>query len=140
MAKDAVYTNGVIAAKETSLLGAKVIKLCEGSAEDAFRTLSESGFARGASARSVFEYEKLLYADERDLDGFVREYAPTNAEKAYFLAPRDFHNAKALIKAKYTGVQPDKMLASDGLFLSSEISRCVEENDFSPLCGELKKA
>ncbi|MDE6667852.1 MAG: hypothetical protein K2K38_05845, partial [Clostridia bacterium] len=95
MHKSVDYVNGVIAVKEVYLLGDKISKLCDASAEDAFRAVSEGGFGKGADAVSVYEYEKLLYADERDLDAFIREYATTNAEKAYLLSPRDFHNAKA---------------------------------------------
>ncbi len=140
MAKDVLYTNGVIAARETSLLGGKILKLCEMSAEDAFRSLTESGFGRGADALSVHEYEKVLAADARDIDAFIREYAPTNAEKAYFLSPRDFHNAKAIIKAKYTGAELAPMLAPDGLFTVGEIDECIQSGDCSPLYPELSEA
>lgn len=139
MAKDLAYLNGVIAVKETYLLGSKLLKFCEASADEVFRSLSECGFGRNA-ARSAFEYESLLAADERDLDEFVQEYAPTSAEKAYFLAPRDFHNAKAVIKAKYSGGDADKMVAPQGLIALEEIIRCVEENNFNGLPDCLKKA
>lgn len=140
MAKDVAYTNGVIAAKETGLLGSKLLKLCENGAEDAFRSLSESGFGKGAVAHSAFEYENLLAADLRDLDEFIREYAPTTAEKVYFLAPRDFHNAKAVLKAKYAGEDEKKMLAPEGLVSVEELIRRADENDFNGLPEELKKA
>ena len=90
---DTAYTNGVIAAREKYLLKDKLYRLCELTAEDAFRALIESGFGAGALAESVYEYEKLIAAEEASLDGFVREYAPSPAEKAYLLSPRDFHNA-----------------------------------------------
>lgn len=140
MAKDVLYTNGVIAAREPSLLGGKLLRLCETTAEEAFKSLTESGFGRGADAVSVHEYEKLLAADARAVDEFIREYAPTNAEKAYFLAPRDFHNAKALIKAKHTGAELSPMLAPDGLFTVGEIDECVKSGDYSPLYPELSSA
>lgn len=140
MAKDVVYTNGVIAAKESYLLGGKIFKLCEASAEEAFRSLTENGFGKGAEAKSFREYEKLIAADNADLDEFIRIYAPSDAEKAYFLAPRDFHNAKAAVKALYSGGDLKAMLAPDGLVPAEEIVGCVKENDFSPLYNELKEA
>ncbi len=133
------YTGGVIAAKEVYLLGAKISKLCEGSAEEAFRGITESGFGKGADAVTVYDYEKLLCADESDTDAFIREYGGA-AEKNYLLSPRDFHNAKALFKARYLGTGADKMLAPEGLFQVDEISRCIEEDDYKPLGGELEKA
>ena len=140
MQKSTDYVNGVIAAKEVSLLGGRISKLCEVSAEDAFRAVTESGFGKGAEASSVHDYEKLLYADERDLDGFIREYALTNAEKAYLLSPRDFHNAKALLKADYVRADVEKMLAPSGLIPVDEIARCVQEKNFAPLGKELAVA
>lgn len=133
MRKSLDYINGVIAVRETYLLDGKISKLCEGSAEEAFRAVSESGFGKGADALSASEYEKLLYADERDLDAFIREYAPTEAEKAFFLTPRDFHNAKAVLKAHYTGGELEKMLAPEGLLTVEEISRCIESGDYKAL-------
>lgn len=139
MHKDYDYTGGVIAAKEVNLLGAKISKLCEGGAEDAFRGITESGFGKGADAVTVYDYEKLLAADERDTDGFIREYGGT-AEKNYLLSPRDFHNAKALFKARYLETEADRMLAPAGLFEVDEISRCIDSGDYSALGGELEKA
>ncbi len=140
MAKSIDYVNGVIAAKEVSLLGGKIIKLCEISAEEAFRAVIESGFGKGAEASDVYGYENILYADEKDTDGFIREYSPSDAERAYFLSPRDFHNAKALLKARYLAADADKMLAPEGLFSAEEISRCIKEEDYLPLGRDLAEA
>lgn len=139
MHKDYDYSNGVIAAKEVYLLGGKISKLCEGSAEDAFRGITESGFGKGADAASVYDYEKLLAADGRDTDEFIREYGG-DAEKSYLLLPRDFHNAKALFKARYLNTQADKMLAPQGLYGVAEILSCIESGNFVSLGGGLEKA
>ncbi len=140
MAKDLTYTNGVIAVKENKLLGDRLFKLCDVTAEEAFRTVTESGFGRGAEVTGVQDFEKLLSADEADIDAFIREYAPTDAEKEYLLSPRDYHNAKAAVKAKYLGEEADKMLAPDGLYSAREIVSCVNDGDLSPLDSELAAA
>ena len=140
MGKSIDYVNGVIAAKEVYLLGDKISKLCELSAEDAFRAISEGGFGKGADAVSVYEYEKLLYADERDLDAFIREYAPNNAEKDYLLSPRDFHNAKAILKAHYLKTDVEKMLAPEGLLSIETIKSSIEEENYKPLGEKLSSA
>ncbi len=133
MAKDFPYTDGVIAVKETYLLGDKLYKLCEANAEEAFRTLRESGFGGGAEVSYVYDYEKLVAADDRDICSFIGEYAPTNAEKEYFLAPRDFHNAKAIVKAAYLGCDPAPMFAPDGIYAVELLKSCFENGDFTPL-------
>ena len=98
MAKDTLYTNGVIAAREKYLLKDKILKLCDLDAEEALRAVCESGFGKNAEVASVYEYEKLVAADEAAIDGFIREYSPSRAEAEYLLTGRDFHNAKAAVK------------------------------------------
>ena len=63
MGIDVIYTNGVIAAQEKYLLKDRIFKLCEGSAPEAFRALSESGFGSGAAAESAYDFEKLVTAE-----------------------------------------------------------------------------
>jgi len=133
MAKDFPYTDGVIAVKETYLLGDKLYKLCEANAEEAFRALRESGFGGGAEVSYVYDYEKLVAADDRDICSFIREYAPTNVEKEYFFAPRDFHNAKAIVKAAYLGCDPAPMFAPEGIYAVELLKSCFEKGDFTPL-------
>ena len=140
MARDLMYTNGVIAVKERYLLKDKLLKLCGAGAEEAFRTLTESGFGKGAEVSSVYEYEKLVAADERSLDAFIREYSPSEAEAEYLLAARDFHNAKAAVKAYNTGADMEKMLAPDGLVSSTAIINAVKEHNFSALGKDLREA
>ncbi len=140
MSKDVLYTNGVIAVKETALLGAKLFKLSEGTAEEAFRALKEGGFGHGAEAESVFETEKLIAADERDICAFVRQYAPNNAVLEYFLTPYDFHNAKAVFKAEKLGQDSADMLAPEGLLTYAQLEDAVKNNNYSAFCDELKEA
>ena len=140
MGIDVIYTNGVIAAQEKYLLKDRIFKLCEGSAPEAFRALSESGFGSGAAAESAYDFEKLVTAEERALDDFIREYAPSWAEAVYLLSPRDFHNAKALLKAKYLETDAEKMLAPEGLISVAEFVKCLENRDFSRLGKNLSEA
>ena len=131
---DHTYTSGVIAVREKNLLKEKLLRFCELSAEEAFRLLLDSGFGGGAeSAVSVYEYEKLLAFDSEELDGFIRTYAPSQAEKEYLLSSNDFHNAKALIKAAYLGESAEKMLTAQGLVEIGVLTDCVGSGDFSAL-------
>ena len=134
MAIDVTYTNGVIAAREKYLLKDKIFRLTEMTAEDAFRSLVESGYGSGAAVGAdVYAFESLIAAEEESLDGFIREYAPTKSDLGYLLSPRDFHNAKALLKASYLNSDVENMLAPEGEIEISLLSACVKEGDFSPL-------
>ena len=135
MATDVLYTDGVIAAREKYLLKDKLVKLCESGPEDALRAVTESGFGKGTEIVSVYDYEKLVAADEAAIDAFILDYSPSEAEKTYLLAPRDFHNLKALLKAQYTGADVGKMLAPQGIIPLRVLEQCVKNNDFSQLAA-----
>lgn len=134
---DTLFTNGVIAVKEKLLLGDKLLRLTEMNAEDALRALVESGFGSGAEQA---DGESLCKAEEKLLDEFIREYAPTDAEKIYLLAPRDFHNAKAVCKAQRTGEDAENMLAPEGCIPVSLILKGVVEGEYRLLGNELGSA
>ena len=140
MAKDLLYTNGVISAREKYLLKDKILKLCESGAEEALRVVCESGFGKGAEVHSVVGYEELVVADERDIDNFIREYAPSRAEAEYFLCERDFHNAKAVIKAFGQNLDIDKLLAPEGLIPVRLITDCIKSGKYEPLGKQLADA
>ncbi|MCD8307052.1 MAG: V-type ATPase subunit [Clostridia bacterium] len=140
MAMDPMFTNGIIAVKEKYFLRDKLSRMCEMGAEDAFRLLLESGFGQGAGADSYHEYEALLEADEKDIDKFIRDFAPSAAEAEYLLAPRDFHNAKAIVKADVMGVPADSMLAPDGNVPAEKIQQAYISEDTDELPEEMGKA
>ena len=127
-----VYTNGVIAVKEKSLLGEKLLRFAEMSAEEVFRALTESGFGGGSEAKSASDGELMCRAEEGALDAFIREYAPSRAITEYFFAPRDFHNLKALVKAKLLGTDAAPMLAPEGLKTVEELREIVETDPRFP--------
>lgn len=130
---DGTYTNGVIAVKEKSLLGDRLKRLSECGAEEAFRQIAESGFGYGAEASSAGDYEKLVEAEERSIDEFIRTYAPSRAEKSYLFTPRDFHNAEALVKARFLSIDPESMLAGEGNIPVAVIENAVQNDETEAL-------
>lgn len=139
MAISVTYTSGVIAANEKYLLKDKLARFISMSAEDAFRLLVESGFGGGEHVDGLHELEKLVSFEEKKIDAFIKEYAPSQAEKAYLLSERDFHNAKALLKAKKTGAEEEKLLAPSGLIEIELLKTCVENGDYSALEETLRQ-
>ena len=134
---DSVFTNGVIAVKERSLLGDKILRFSEMTVEEVLRALHESGFGNGAESP---EGEALCEAEERSLDAFIREYAPSQTELGFLLSPRDFHNAKALVKSAKLGTDAEKLLAPEGLVAVKDLAAAVTQKDYSALKGELSDA
>ncbi len=127
MTFDTTFTNGVIAVKEKQLLGEKILRFPELEGAEIVRMLSESGFGGGES-----DPEKIASYEEGILDAFIRTYAPTAADKAYFLAPNDFHNLKALYKAEKLGQSYETMLAPEGLHTLDELKGMLEDGKDLP--------
>ena len=140
MGRDSVYTGGVIAVREKRFLGDRLLRMCGGTAEEAFAALSESGYGCGAPASSARDYEALVEAEERAVCDFIREYAPSEAEEGYFLYPFDFHNAKALFKASLLHADAEKLLAPEGKIPLSELSAALSEKSYPAAWKELKEA
>ncbi len=138
MATDSTYVNGVIAAREKYLLKDKILRMSELGPAEAFRMLLDSGFGAGESVSSVYEYEKLIEADEAATDRFIREYAPSKALMCYLMEERDFHNAKAYVKAAHTGGDVSAMLSPEGMIPLETIAGCFKESDFSPLPDKIR--
>ena len=134
--KDSAYTNGVIAVREKKLLKDKLVRMCSASGEEALRILLDSGFGGDLS----LGVEELILADEREIDAFIREYAPSDEVEEYLLAPRDFHNAKAIVKARYLETDPAPMLGGDGIFSAEEMARLIGTGNTEKLGKELSAA
>lgn len=115
-------------------MGDKLLRFCEMTAEEVLRALIESGFGSGAEST---DGEALCEAEERALDAFIREYAPSKSELAYLLAPRDFHNAKALCKAVKLNTEAEKMLAPEGQIAVADIVAAIKGGDYTALGKEL---
>ncbi len=132
--KDSAYTNGVIAVREKRLLKDKLVKACAASEEEAMRLFFESGFGGGDFS---LDAENAVLADERETDAFIREYAPSREAVEYLLAPRDFHNAKAVVKARYLNSDETPFVGSEGNFSLAELKKAIETGEPEPLGKEL---
>lgn len=129
---DTTYINGVLAVKEKTLLKDKLFRLCELDVDEAFRALLDVGFG-GGTANTVYEYEKLLQTETASLETFIQTYAPSETEKKYFLLPKDFHNAKALFKARILGDNADGMLVSQGVVAVETLRKCITAGEYGVL-------
>ncbi len=132
-----LYTNGVIAVREKRLLKDKIYRLAELSEADAFRMLFECGFGGGEETKDV---ETLLLKEEKSIDLFIREYAPSKADLAYLLAPRDFHNAKALLKSEYLKTEAEEMLSPAGEIPIETLKQAIATKDYDALNEPLQEA
>ena len=134
---DTTFTNGVIKSREKYLLGDKIERMADGSLQDAFRTLKESGFGGDAGTESFADSETLIRAEEQQVNLFINEYAPNAYTKAFLLAEYDFHNAEALVKCKFADASEQKMLGVEGMYTVERLKEAVYQEILEGLPKQL---
>lgn len=140
--KNAVYANALAKALENRLLGKeRLFHMADSvSAEAALKVLSEVNFGGGITLSSPTEFERLLLAESEKLNLFVKENCPTESFKNYFLAPFDFRNAEALIRAKYLNLSITKLLGANGLIDVAVMKDKIFSDSYGDFCEELSNA
>lgn len=98
-----VYVNARIKALENSLLNQmQLTRLMDAETlDDAYKILTECGYGAGMAVDNCYQYEKLLVAEEKNAVDFLKENIVPKYCLEAFLIMIDYHNAKAIMKAKY---------------------------------------
>ena len=111
MTVDKTFVNAMCISRQKYLLGKdKLARLLDcADFDEAFRMLGEMGFGEGDFA--PMDYERLLLGEQVKLYDFVRSYSPTEAIKAFLLAPKDFYNAEYLVRSAHVAL-PDLPLVA----------------------------
>ncbi len=138
---DYLFISTYLHSRERDLLtSARMERMIEApTAEEAAKVLSEIGYGefdasspRGLGSVLAQEQEKLF----QDLYRFVPDKAVVDVFKVKY----DYHNLKALIKARATGTDaPDRLLLDAGRVSAEEMRRAVWEGDYSTLPPALRQ-
>lgn len=129
---DLVYTNSIARSLENSLLGSEKITrmVFADSYEDALKVLAESGFGGGITDGG---YEAMIKAEEDKLAQFMSTSKPGKGVES-FTVRNDYHNAKALMKAKYGHIDDiSAMLAPKGNIDVDELKDAVMNDEYNAL-------
>ncbi len=140
-----IYANARAVTAMRNLLGYdRLVRMAESAnAKDAFKILSEVNFGDGTTS-DASEYEALLAAEEQKLTSFIREVSPNEKLTRFLLAPKDYHNAQALMKAKFLKTDAAPMLTEEGLYKTELLKEKIFADDYdefpSPMAEALAKA
>lgn len=126
---NSIYANARAVTATRSLLGSdRLNRMADcASAQDALKILSEVNFGDGKIVESPLDYEELVAAEETKLISFIKEVSPSEKLSKFLLCGNDYHNAEAVMRAKYLKIDFTPMLTTEG-FLSAEI---LKERIFS---------
>lgn len=148
MKEGLIFANARAKAKESNLLSRERLQrmLEAKSVGDAMRILLEVNYAGGLSPEGE-DFYSLLAEEERIVTAFVRETVPEGAGFECFFLRNDYHNIKALWKAKFTSAEHiGEMVLPDGNFTFAYLKERFDAGkiDFSPFaeeaCGTIERA
>ena len=137
-----VYSNARVRVMENTFLNQEKFNrlVYSESVDEALRVLAESNYGGGVIAENG-DYEKILRAEEDKVSAFMAESMPEGCGMESFLLRQDYHNAKALTKAKYMRIEDaDFMLAPEGTVDVGLMKECVYSDSYSRLPDIMAKA
>lgn len=138
-----VYSNARVKAMENSLLSHDKITRISYSTDiaAAVHVLYESNYAGGLMVDNPYAYERLLGEEYRIIADFLREAMPDKSALKTLLMQNDYHNAKAMYKAKCMNMKDcNYMLMPPGNIPIDTLRYAIDESSYMSLPDTLAKA
>lgn len=139
---DYLFISTYLHSRERDLLtSARMERMIEApTAEEAAKVLGEIGYGE-FDVSSQRELGSVLAQEQEKLFQDLYRFVPDKAVVDVFKVKYDYHNLKALIKARATGTDaPDRLLLDAGRVGAEELRRAVWEGDYSTLPAALRRA
>lgn len=139
---DYLFISTYLHSRERDLLTqARMERMIEApTASDAAKVLTEIGYSEFDPA-SQRELGSVLAQEQEKLFADLYRFVPDKAVVDVFKVKYDYHNLKALIKARATGTDaPDRLLLDAGRVSAEDMRRAVWEGDYSILPPALRQA
>lgn len=143
-----LFANAVAKAKEDNLFTEeRLFRMLEApDLAAAVKILAEANYGGGLIVDDPLDFEKILDAEHSLLLEFLKSVNVKDAGFECFYIRADYHNIKAIVKARYQGESPDRMLTGGGMIPVSVLKEKLasEEPDINPYVNkalkEIKKA
>lgn len=137
-----IYANARAEAQEKTLLGRERFKrmIESGSAREAIKILKEVNFGNGVVIDRAKDFEKLITGEEDKFINFIKETAPTEAIKRFFLLKNDYHNAEVFFKEKYLKKEIADAVVTSGMLETDVLKEKIFSDDYDGLSKEMSLA
>ena len=139
---DYLFISTYLHSRERDLLtAARMERMIEApSAEEAAKVLAEIGYGE-FNPSSERELSAVLAAEQEKLFEDLYRFVPDKAVVDVFKVKYDYHNLKALIKARATGTDAsDRLLLDAGRVSAEDMRRAVWEGDYNVLPPALRQS
>lgn len=138
-----IYANARIKALEVRLLNNdKMLRMIDSaSLEEAVKVLTESNYGGGLVIDNPSKFDSLLISEINSVNQLLKEIMPEGLGLEIFILRLDYHNAKAIMKAKYLKLESyNEMLEKNGLVDVDILSARILNDDYNDLYPHMKKA
>jgi V/A-type H+-transporting ATPase subunit C len=138
-----IYANARIKALENNLLTSdKLMRMIDAqNMDEAVKVLTESNYGGGVVPDNSNKFEALLQSESDKVAALIREIMPIGEGLEIFFLKSDYHNAKALMKGKYSGISSDShMLLKHGYIDLEKLKDAIMTDNYRDLYPEMREA
>lgn len=137
-----IFCDALIRASERTFLSeTKLLRAAEAKDFSAsMAVLDEYGYGDGRTLENPRDFAGLLADEEKRAADLVFSAVPDKEELEMFRYPKDYHNAKAALKAEFLGLDPMKYMSEGGRFEPAAMAAMIRERNFIFFSSEMKEA
>lgn len=137
-----IFCSALMRAGEKTLLPeADLLKAAEAKDfQSAMAVIAEYGYGDGKPLANPRDFIKVLAAEEERVYNFVYSALPDREELAMLRFPKDYHNAKAILKAEFLGLNPENYLTFGGKVDPEAMVKMIKERNLVFLSTSMKEA
>lgn len=137
-----IFCASLMRASERTLLPwAELVRAAE--ADDfggAMAVLTEHGYGDGKALENPRDFVKMLALEEEKAYDLVFSSLPEQSELELFKYSKDYHNAKACLKAEFLETDPMPYMTAGGNLEPKKMADMIRERDFIFMSTEMKEA
>ena len=136
----AIYAVSRIRSRERSLIDRETVKrMSEGTAEEAWRMLTEMGYGAKPDAEYM-DSEALIESELERTNVLIKEVTTDERLTDIFFLGADATNLKLFLKRRLIGADAGGIYAHGGLYESKELMRMVQAKDYKHLPEKMAAA
>lgn len=140
--KEYIFPCVIIRAKETELLKKEdFLKLSEQkNISDILKAIRNNGYGDSEEVGNPREFEKILKDNMEETYELIYSVIPGENDLDFFKLPVDYHNLKAIIKAEFSGQNPEELLINSGTLEPAALMDYIRKREMNMLPLEMSEA
>lgn len=137
-----IFCASLIRASENRFLPeAELVKAAEAKDfDEAMAVVASHGYGDGKPLENPRSFVNILNEEETEAYEMVFSALPERNELDLLKLPKDYHNAKAILKAEFLNTSPEPYLVLGGLLKREALIEMIKDRNYAFLSTEMKEA